>query len=155
MRRIDWNEITNVEQKKRGRYKGTEYSAISIDYFDKKSINNEIISSIIITRSNIMNSLRKHVLELLSYYKVAEKLSDVENQILISIYAGAFNFNSPSISTSIADAFEISEEELKEHMNHLSEVEMIKGLSKEGSPKLTKKGIKYVVELSKEGTFGG
>ncbi|MCD5409796.1 MAG: hypothetical protein LRZ87_03435 [Methanocellales archaeon] len=32
-KRIAWDDIVNVEQKKRSRYKGTEYGAISLDYF--------------------------------------------------------------------------------------------------------------------------
>ncbi|MHC1610233.1 MAG: hypothetical protein ACXQTW_01285 [Candidatus Methanospirareceae archaeon] len=150
-RRIAWDDIVNAEQKKRSIYKGTEYGAISIDYFDKESTENEkMISTIIITRGNTIDVLKRHILELLNAYKVKEKLSDTENQLLSMMYAGALDL-SPSALASTAEAFGLSEEELKNHLEHLSELEMIDRRNQ----RLTKKGIKYVIDLSKNGTFGG
>ena len=36
-KRIEWDVVVNVEEKKRGKYKGVEYAAISIEYIDEDS----------------------------------------------------------------------------------------------------------------------
>ena len=61
LKRVSWDDLVNAEQKKRGSYKGTEYGALAIDYFDKESTNNEIISTVIITRGTTMDVLKRHV----------------------------------------------------------------------------------------------
>ena len=147
-KRIGWDEIVNVEQKKRSIYKGTEYSAISIDYFNDKG--NQVVSSIVITRGNTMDILKRRVTELLNAYKMDEKLSDAENQILTMMYAGALDLK-PTAFAATAEAFGMSESELKNILAHLRELDMVDAEMKE----LTRKGIKYVVDLSKDGTFGG
>ncbi len=148
IKRIGWDEIVNVEEKKRSIYKGTEYGAISIDYFGEKD--NRIVTSIVIARGNTMDLLKQHVSELLSVYRVDEKLSDAENQILTMMYAGALNL-SPEAFTTTAEAFGMDESDLKKHLMHLREL----GMVDESMRELTRKGIKYVVDLSKDGTFGG
>jgi len=147
-KRITWDDIVNVEQKKRSRYKGTEFSAVSIDYFGVGSTNTSVISTIVITNGNTIDVLKRHVMELLSAYKMEEKLPDMENQILTMMYAGALDL---SALASIAEAFGLSEDELKNHLEHLSEL----GIMDATNQTLTKKGIKYVMDLSKNGTFGG
>jgi len=147
-KRITWDDIVNVEQKKRSRYKGTEFGAVSIDYFSAGSTNNEVISTIVITKGNTIEVLKRHVLELLNAYKMEEKLPDMENQILTMMYAGALDL---SALASTAEAFGLSEEELKNQLEHLSEL----GIIDAANQTLTKKGIKYVMDLSKNGTFGG
>lgn len=147
-KRITWDNIVNAEQKKRSRYKGTEYGAISVDYFGEGSINNEVISTIVIAQGNTIEVLKRHIMELLNAYKIAEELPDMENQILTMMYAGALDL---SALASTAEAFGLSEEELKNHLEHLSELEIVDP----GNQTLTKKGIKYVMDLSKNGTFGG
>lgn len=147
-KRITWDDIVNVEQKKRGRYKGTEFGAVSIDYFGEGSTNNEVISTIVITKGNTIEVLKRHVLELLSAYKMEEKLPDMENQILTMMYAGALDL---SALASTAEAFGLSEDELKNQLEHMSEL----GIIDAANQTLTKKGIKYVMDLSKNGTFGG
>ena len=147
-KRITWDDIVNVEQKKRSRYKGTEFGAVSIDYFGEGSTNNEVISTIVITKGNTIEVLKRHVLELLSAYKMEEKLPDMENQILTMMYAGALDL---SALASTAEAFGLSEEELKNQLEHMSEL----GIIDAANQTLTKKGIKYVMDLSKNGTFGG
>ncbi|MHC1599982.1 MAG: hypothetical protein ACXQS5_04075 [Candidatus Methanospirareceae archaeon] len=150
-KRIAWDDIVNAEQKKRSIYKGTEYGAISVDYFDKESTDNEkMISTIIITRGNTIDVLKRHILELLNAYKVNEKLPDTENQLLSMMYAGALDL-SPSALASTAEAFGLSEDDLKNHLEHLSEL----GIIDRANQRLSKKGIKYVIDLSKNGTFGG
>lgn len=149
-KRIAWDDIVNVEQKKRGRYKGTEYGAVSIDYFGAGSTNTSVISTIVITKGNTIEVLKRHVLELLNAYKMEEKLPDMENQILAVMYAGALDLSSSAL-TSTAEAFGLSEEELKNQLEHLSEL----GILDLANQTLTKKGIKYVMDLSKNGTFGG
>ncbi len=149
-KRIAWDNIVNVEQKKRGRYKGTEYGAVSIDYFGAGSTNTSVISTIVITKGNTIEVLKRHVLELLNAYKMEEKLPDMENQILTMMYAGALDLSSSAL-TSTAEAFGLSEEELKNQLEHLSEL----GILDRANQTLTKKGIKYVMDLSKNGTFGG
>jgi helix-turn-helix protein len=149
-KRIAWDDIVNVEQKKRSRYKGTEFGALSMEYFAKDSIENQIISTILITQGNTIDTLKRHTLELLGAYKVNEKLPDMENQILSMLYAGALDL-SPTGLASTAEAFGLSEEELKNHVEHLSELEILD----QTNHTLSKKGIKYVIELSKNGTFGG
>jgi len=72
-KRITWDDIVNAEQKKRSIYKGTEYCAISIAYFDKESRNNEMNSTIIITRGNTIDVLKRRILELLNAHKVENK----------------------------------------------------------------------------------
>lgn len=64
-KRIAWDDIINVEQKKRGRYKGTEYGALSIDYFGVGSISNEVLSTLVITQGNTIEVLKRHIQELL------------------------------------------------------------------------------------------
>jgi helix-turn-helix protein len=149
-KRIAWDDIVNVEQKKRSRYKGTEFGAISMDYFAKDSTENQIISSIFITQGNTIDTLKRHTLDLLKAYKVNEKLPEMENQIVSMLYAGALDL-SPTGLASTAEAFGLSEVELKNHVEHLSELEILDRRNQT----LSKKGIKYVIELSKNGTFGG
>ncbi|MFZ2071821.1 MAG: hypothetical protein WAV32_09575 [Halobacteriota archaeon] len=146
--RIAWSNIVNVEQKKRSLYKGTEYSAISIDYFGEDSM--DVTSSIIITRGNTVDVLKRHVMELLRAYKQEEKLSDSENQIVTMLYAGALDL-SESAFAATADAFGMSEGDLKTMLEHLKEQDIVDSKNQA----LTRKGIKYVVDLSKNGTFGG
>jgi helix-turn-helix protein len=147
-KRITWDDIVNVEQKKRSRYKGTEFGAVSIDYFGAGSTNPSVISTIVITKGNTIEVLKRHVQELLNAYKMDEKLPDMENQILTMMYAGALDL---SALASTAEAFGLSEEELKNQLEHLSEL----GIIDAANQTLTKKGIKYVMDLSKNGTFGG
>ncbi|MEA2033552.1 MAG: hypothetical protein U9N41_08225 [Euryarchaeota archaeon] len=147
-KRITWDDIVNVEQKKRSRYKGTEFGAVSIDYFSEGSTNNVVESTIVITKGNTIEVLKRHVMELLSAYKMEEKLPDMENQILSMMYAGALDL---SALASTAEAFGLSEEELKNQLEHMSEL----GILDAANQTLTKKGIKYVMDLSKNGTFGG
>ena len=149
-KRIAWNDIVNVEQKKRSRYKGTEFGAVSIDYFSEGSTNNVVESTIVITKGNTIEVLKRHVLELLKAYKIEEKLPDVENQILTMIYAGALDLSDSALA-STAEAFGLSEEELKNRLEHMSELGILDATNRT----LTKKGIKYVMDLSKNGTFGG
>jgi helix-turn-helix protein len=149
-KRIAWDDIVNVEQKKRSRYKGTEFGAISMDYFAKDSTENQIVSTIFITQGNTIDTLKTHTRELLSAYKVNEKLPDMDDQILSMMYAGALDL-SPAVLAPTAEAFGLSEEELKNHVDHLSELEILD----QTTQALSKKGIKYVIELSKNGTFGG
>jgi len=149
-KRIAWDDIVNVEQKKRSRYKGTEFGAISIDYFSERSTDNVIESTIVITKGNTIEVLKRHVLELLKAYKIEEKLPDVENQILTMIYAGALDLSDSALA-STAEAFGLSEEELKNRLEHMSELGILDATNRT----LTKKGIKYVMDLSKNGTFGG
>lgn len=146
--RIAWVNIVNVEQKKRSIYKGTEYSAIAIDYFGEDST--EIASSIVITRGNTVEVLKRHVLELLRAYKLDEKLDDMENQIVAMMYAGALDL-SESAFAATAEAFGMSEEDLKSTLNKMKERDIVDPATQA----LTRKGIKYVVDLSKDGTFGG
>jgi len=147
-KRIAWNDIVNVEQKKRSRYKGTEFGAVSIDYFSEGSTNNVVESTIVITKGNTIEVLKRHVMELLNAYKMEEKLPDLENQILTMMYAGALDL---SALASTAEAFGLSEEELKNQLKHMTEL----GILDATNQTLTKKGIKYVMDLSKNGTFGG
>ncbi|MBN1762555.1 MAG: hypothetical protein JW878_05705 [Methanomicrobia archaeon] len=149
-KRVAWDDIANVEQKKRSRYKGVEYGAISIDYFDKESVNNEMISTIVITRGSTMDVLKRHALELLDAYKVDEELSEIENQLLSMMYAGALDL-SPAGLAPTAEAFGLSEDTLTTHLEHLSDLKIFNRTSQT----LSKKGIKYVIDLSKNGTFGG
>lgn len=147
-KRIAWANIVNVEQKKRSIYKGTEYSAIAIDYFGADST--EIVSSIVITRGNTVEILKGHVMELLRAYKMDEKLGDMENQVVSMMYAGALDL-SESAFASTAKSFGMSEEDLKTMLEHLKERDIVDPATQS----LTRKGIKYVVDLSKDGTFGG
>lgn len=148
--RIAWDDIVNVEPKKRSRYKGVEYGAISVDYFNKESESGEMISTIIITKGNTIDILKRHALELLAPYKVDEKLSDMENQLLSMMYAGALDL-SPEALGPTAEAFGMSEDDLKGLLDHMVELNILDGANQT----LSKKGIKYVIELSKNGTFGG
>ena len=49
-KRIEWDVVVNVEEKKRGKYKGIEYAAISIEYIDEDS---KVKSSLIISKGDI------------------------------------------------------------------------------------------------------
>ena len=149
-KRIAWDDIVNVEQKKRNSSKGTDYGALSIEYFGKGSTNTSVISTLIITKGNTTGALISHVRELLKAYKIEKKLPEMESQILRMMYAGALDL-SPSALASTAKAFGLGEEELKNHLEHLSEL----GIIDLASQTLRKKGIKYVISLSKNGTSGG
>lgn len=68
-KRITWDDIVKVEQKKMSRYKSTEFGAISINYFGAEGTNtnttNVISSTIVIAKGNIIEVLKRHILELL------------------------------------------------------------------------------------------
>ncbi|MBE0517045.1 MAG: hypothetical protein IBX41_06615 [Methanophagales archaeon] len=149
-KRIAWDDIVEVEQKKRNSSKGTEYGALSIEYFGEGSTNTSVISTIVITKGNTTEALLRHALELRKAYKIEKKLPEMESQILRMMYAGALDL-SPSALASTAKALGLGEEELKNHVEHLSEL----GIIDLASQTLRKKGIKYVISLSKTGTSGG
>ncbi|RLG38604.1 hypothetical protein DRN79_01310 [Methanosarcinales archaeon] len=147
-KRIAWDSIVNVDEKKRSRYKGVVYAAISVDYFDESE--DVIVSSIIISIGDTITTLRKYIERLLSRYRVHDELSDTENQILAMIYSGAFDF---SDIPSMASVFGVEEDEMTRYLEHLTEIGILEDTN--NGKKLTKKGIKYVMQLSKTGILGG
>jgi helix-turn-helix protein len=149
-KRIAWDDIVHVEQKKRNSSQGTEYGAISIEYFGEGNTNTSVISTTIITKGDTIEILKRHALELLNAYKIEEKLSEMENRILRTMYAGALDLSSSQLASTAA-AVGLSEEELKNHVEHLSEL----GIIDLANQTLRKKGMKYVMGLSKSGTSGG
>jgi len=142
-KRIEWDVVVNVEEKKRGKYKGVEYAAISIEYIDEDS---KVKSSLIISKGDIINTLKKEISEILSKYSVEKDISDIENQILALIYAGAFDFTEIE---KMASSFGISEEEMRRYLEHLSEIGMLEDAN--GGKRLTKRGIRYMMSMSKGG----
>ena len=142
-KRIEWDVVVNVEEKKRGKYKGVEYAAISIEYIDEDS---KVKSSLIISKGDIISTLKKQISEILSKYSVEKDISDIENQILALIYAGAFDFTEME---KMASSFGISEEEMRRYLEHLSEIGML--VDANGGKRLTKKGIRYMMSMSKGG----
>ena len=116
-KRIAWDDIVNVEQKKGKSSKGTEYGAISIEYFGEGSTNTSVISTIIITKGDTIEILKRHARELLNAYKIEEKLPEMENQILRMMYAGTLDLSSSQLASTAA-ALGLSEEELKNHLEH-------------------------------------
>jgi len=142
-KRIEWDVVVNVEEKKRGKYKGIEYAAISIEYIDEDS---KVKSSLIISKGDIISTLKKQISEILSKYSVEKEISDIENQILALIYAGAFDFTEME---KMASSFGISEEEMRRYLEHLSEIGMLEDAN--GGKRLTKRGIRYMMSMSKGG----
>jgi len=142
-KRIEWDVVVNVEEKKRGKYKGVEYAAISIEYIDEDS---KVKSSLIISKGDIISTLKKEISEILSKYSVEKDVSDIENQILALIYAGAFDFTEME---KMASSFGISEEEMRRYLEHLSEIGMLEDAN--GGKRLTKRGIRYMMSMSKGG----
>jgi len=142
-KRIEWDVVVNVEEKKRGKYKGVEYAAISIEYIDEDS---KVKFSLIISKGDIISTLKKQISEILSKYSVEKDISDIENQILALIYAGAFDFTEME---KMASSFGISEEEMRRYLEHLSEIGMLEDAN--GGKRLTKKGIRYMMSMSKGG----
>jgi len=142
-KRIEWDVVVNVEEKKRGKYKGVEYAAISIEYIDEDS---KVKSSLIISKGDIISTLKKQISEILSKYSVEKDISDIENQILALIYAGAFDFTEME---KMASSFGISEEEMRRYLEHLSEIGMLEDAN--GGKRLTKRGIRYMMSMSKGG----
>jgi len=142
-KRIEWDVVVNVEEKKRGKYKGVEYAAISIEYIDEDS---KVKSSLIISKGDIISTLKKEIGEILSKYSVEKDISDIENQILALIYAGAFDFTEME---KMASSFGISEEEMRRYLEHLSEIGMLEDAN--GGKRLTKRGIRYMISMSKGG----
>ena len=140
-KRIEWDVVVNVEEKKRGKHKGVEYAAISIEYIDE---NSKVKSILIISKGDIISTLKKQISEILSKYSVEKDISDIENQILALIYAGAFDFTEME---KMASSFGISEEEMRRYLEHLSEIGMLEDAN--GGKRLTKKGIRYMMSMSK------
>ena len=66
------------------------------------------------------------------------------------LYAGALDL-SPAGLAPTAEAFGLSEDELTANLEHLNELKIFD----QTTQTLSKKGIKYVIDLSKNGTFGG
>jgi uncharacterized protein YmfQ (DUF2313 family) len=129
----------------------TECGAISIDYFAEDRIGNKLGSTTFITQGNtIIASLKRQTLELRNAYKVDDKFSDREDLILSGIYASALDFSS-SARALTAEAFGLSEDELKNHWEHLSTLDLVD----RANQILSENGVKYVIALSKNSTFGG
>lgn len=145
LKRIAGDDIVHVEQKKRSTYKDTEYGAISIEYLDEGSAFTNALSTIIITKGNTIEILLRAILELMNAYTLSEKLSEMENRILTMMYTGAVNI-APYALASTAAALEMREEELQNHLEHLSKLGMID----QENERLMKKGIKYAIALSKK-----
>jgi len=64
-KRIEWDVVVNVEEKKRGKYKGVEYAAILVEYIE----NSKVKSSLIISKGDIISTLKKEISEILSRHK--------------------------------------------------------------------------------------
>lgn len=152
--RISWENIINAEMKKRSRFKGEEYGAVAIEYFKDDSIESGVISTIVITKGDAITLLKRHIQELLNKYKINEDLHEIEKQILTMVYAGAFEISMGDLENS-AEMFDISVSDLESHIDRLTELDIISLNKETGVKVLTKKGIKLVIELTKEGTFGG
>ena len=88
--------------------------------------------------------MKKQISEILSKYSVEKDISDIENQILALIYAGAFDFTEME---KMASSFGISEGEMRRYLEHLSEIGMLEDAN--GGKRLTKKGIRYMMSMSK------
>jgi len=114
-----------MEQKKRGIYQGTEYSAISIEYLSEGSGYTKVLSTIVITKDNSsIEVLFRAALKLMHAHTLEEKLSETENRIATMMYGGALNI-APFALASAAQALRLHEEELKNHFEHLNELGLI------------------------------
>ena len=149
LKRIAGEDIVHVEQKKRSA-QATEYGAISIEYLDEGSAYTNVLSILAIAKGNTIEVLLRAALELMNAYKLKEKLSKMENRILTMMYAGALDI-APSSLASAAQAIGLREEELRNHLEHLSKL----GIIDLANERLVKKGIKYAIALSKKSTSGG
>jgi len=150
LKRIPGEDIVHVEQKKRSAAQDTEYGAISIEYLDERSAYTNVLSTLAIAKGNTIEVLLRAALELMNAYKLKEKLSKMENRILTMMYTGALDI-APSGLASAAQATGLREEELRNHLQHLSKL----GIIDLANERLVKKGIKYAIALSKKSTSGG
>lgn len=146
--RIAGEDIVYVEQLRKSNYQGTEYGAISIEYLNEP--NTSVVSTIVITKGNTTEVLLKHILELADAYKLTDKLLERENQILRMMHAGTLDLSLSKLA-STAQALRLSEEELKNHLKHLNEL----GVIDLANQRLRKKGINYLLSLSKDTPLDG
>jgi len=65
--RIAWDDVVNVEQKRRSVYQGTEYAAISIDHHAEGDTT-KVTSTIVITKGTITEDLLKRARQLLAMH---------------------------------------------------------------------------------------
>jgi hypothetical protein len=150
LKRIAGDDIVHVEQKKRGVYQGTEYGAISIEYFSEGSAYTNVLSTIVIAKGTSIEAVLRALLELKNAYTQKEKLSELENRILTMMYLGVIDL-APSALVSAAQALGLREQELTNHLEHLNEL----GLIDLANERLMKKGLKSAILLSKHSTSGG
>jgi hypothetical protein len=127
----------------------TKCGAISIDYFVKDRVRNTLESATFVTQGNTIASFKRQTLDLQNAYKVSDKFLDREDQMLSRIYVGVLDFSS-SARTPTAEAFGLSEDELKDHGEHLSTLDLVD----RANQILSANGVKYVIALSENSTFG-
>lgn len=148
--RIAGDDLVQVKQTRRGVYQGTEYAALSLEYLSEQSARTNLLSTRIITKGRDIEAVSRALLELRNAYTPDEKLTELENRIITMIYTGELNI-APSARLSAALALGVSGEEFVKHVNHLNEL----GLLDLANERLKKKGLKYAILLSGQGTPRG
>ncbi|RZN39779.1 MAG: hypothetical protein EFT35_03690 [Methanophagales archaeon ANME-1-THS] len=144
LKRIAGEDIVQVEQLRRSIYQGTEYGALAIEYLDEAGTETDVRSTVVITKGNTTEVLLQHLQELVDAYNLKEHLSEPENRILSLMHAGGLDL-SPSKLALTAQALQLSEEGLMNHLERLSE----QGVIDLANQTVNKKGIKYLLALSK------
>ena len=144
LKRIAGEDLVQVEQMRRSIYQGTEYGALSIEYLDEGGTDTGVRSTTVIAKGNTTEVILKHLQELADAYNLREQLSEPENRILSMMHAGALDL-SPSKLALTAQALQLTEEELMNHLERLSE----QGVIDLANQTMRKKGIKYLLVLSK------
>jgi hypothetical protein len=144
LKRIAGEDLVQVEQMRRSIYQGTEYGALSIEYLDEGGTDTGVRSTTVIAKGNTTEVILKHLQELADAYNLREQLSEPENRILSMLHAGALDL-SPSKLALTAQALQLTEEELMNHLERLSE----QGVIDLANQTMRKKGIKYLLVLSK------
>ena len=122
-----------------------DYSAVSINHYDA----GEASSSLIACPAGTMDMVTGYLSQMLDKYETEKNLSDMEDQIVMLLYAGGID------STMMGSMLECGAEELDECFDHLIRLKLAKVVRARREPELTTEGMRYVTNLFKDERFGG
>lgn len=141
--RIPFKKIISLERKEVTL--SEDDSAVAINHHDA----GEALSSLIACPTGTMDMMTKHLSRMLASHETEKNLSDVEDQIVMLLYTGGVD------STMIEGMLECGTDELDGCFDHLIHLKLAEVVRVRRELELTTEGMKYVTELSKDGTFGG
>lgn len=141
--RIPFEKIISLERKEVRL--SEDDRAVTINHHDA----GEALSSLIACPTGTMDMMTKHLSRMLASHETETNLSDVEDQIVMLLYTGGVD------STMIEGMIECGTDELDGYFDHLIHLKLAEVVRVRRELELTTEGMKYVTELSKDGTFGG